>query len=88
MRIAFLSLVLLGFIDDLTTASPTPATNTLAKRAINVLTPRWGYTVQFPGNHTEISWTEPTTRDLRITLVRGAPGQLVEVGPYESCMLC
>jgi hypothetical protein len=66
-------------------ASPTLHTHLLSKRAPQVLSPVWGYSVTFPGNHTEITWTEPSTRDVRIALVRGLPGQVVEVGPYDSC---
>jgi hypothetical protein len=66
-------------------ASPAVHTHMLSKRAPQVLFPVWGYSVTFPGNHTEITWTEPSTRDVRIALVRGLPGQVVEVGPYESC---
>ena len=68
-----------------TLASSAPTPNALRKRDISVLTPQWGYSVTWPGNHTQITWTEPTTRDVKVTLVRGAPGQLVEVGPYDSC---
>ena len=87
MPLAMLPTTLLAvLLPSLSFSSPTPSHfHRLNKRAINVLTPQWGYTVQYPGNHTQITWTEPTTRDLRIALVRGAPGQLVEVGPYDSC---